>query len=114
VLESGIVLADLPGLKDVNLARIRAAQEYLIRCDHVLIVENISRAISSESLKSSLFLVLPRQTLPHRAPTDRQQSDATKVKIAVVCTHSEVLFPSLLVLFFWHFFLIHVSTLTRS
>ncbi|KAF4493723.1 hypothetical protein FAGAP_10157 [Fusarium agapanthi] len=84
VLKTGIVLADLPGLQDTNLARVRATQDYLIKCDNIMIVAKISRAITDQSLKSSLFYVLSRHV-----PTEWEQSGAQRLKVAVVCTKSE-------------------------
>ncbi|KAF5688802.1 hypothetical protein FCIRC_1708 [Fusarium circinatum] len=74
---TGIVLADLP-------ARVRATQDYLIKCDNILIVAKISRAITDQYLKSSLFYVLSRHV-----PTEWEQSGAQRLKVAVVCTKSE-------------------------
>lgn len=84
VLKTGVVLADLPGLQDTNLARVRSTQDYLVKCDNIIIVANISRAITDQSLKSSLFFALSRHV-----PTEWEQSGAQKFKIAVVCTKSE-------------------------
>ncbi|UNI13469.1 hypothetical protein JDV02_000212 [Purpureocillium takamizusanense] len=84
VLKTGVVLADLPGLHDTNLARVRATQDYLLKCDNILIVAKISRAITDQSLKSSLFYVLSRHM-----PLEWDQSGAQRMKIAVVCTKAE-------------------------
>ncbi|KAF5589898.1 uncharacterized protein FSUBG_11004 [Fusarium subglutinans] len=84
VLKTGIVLADLPGLQDTNLARVRATQDYLIKCDNIMIVAKISRAITDQSLKSSLFYVLSRHV-----PTEWEQSGTQRLKVAVVYTKSE-------------------------
>ncbi|KAH7133693.1 hypothetical protein EDB81DRAFT_859227 [Dactylonectria macrodidyma] len=86
VLRTGVVLADLPGLQDTNLARVRATQDYLIKCDNVFIVAEISRAITDQSLKSSLFWVLSRHV-----PMEWEQSGSKNFKLAVVCTKSEEL-----------------------
>ncbi|CAJ0551485.1 Ff.00g114150.m01.CDS01 [Fusarium sp. VM40] len=84
VLKTGVVLADLPGLQDTNLARVRATQDYLIKCDNILIVAKISRAITDQSLKSSLFYVLSRHM-----PTEWEQSGTQRLNVSVVCTKSE-------------------------
>ncbi|KAI5462790.1 hypothetical protein BGZ63DRAFT_352526, partial [Mariannaea sp. PMI_226] len=84
ILKTGLVLADLPGLHDTNLARVRATQDYLIKCDNIIIVAKISRAITNQSLKSSLFFALSRHV-----PAEWEGSRATNFKIAVVCTKSE-------------------------
>ncbi|XEV04523.1 hypothetical protein FSHL1_009810 [Fusarium sambucinum] len=84
VLKTGVVLADLPGLQDTNLARVRATQDYLIKCDTILIVAKISRAITDQSLKSSLFYVLSRHM-----PMELEQSGTQKLNVSVVCTKSD-------------------------
>ncbi|CAG9951905.1 unnamed protein product [Clonostachys rosea f. rosea IK726] len=75
VLETGLVIADLPGLQDTNLARVRATQDYLMKCSNIFVVAKISRAITDQSLKSSLYSVLP-----HRA---REGSSAKSLSIAI-------------------------------
>ncbi|OOQ84220.1 hypothetical protein PEBR_33708 [Penicillium brasilianum] len=51
VLKSGLVLADLPGLRDMNYARVRATERYLANtCDEVFIVLGISRCVSNQSI----------------------------------------------------------------
>lgn len=87
ILNGGIILADLPGLQDTNLARVKATQDYLLQCDNILIVSKIARAITDQSLKSSLFSVLARHV-----PMEWEASGGKKLNIAVVCTGSEVLF----------------------
>ncbi|KAG8670948.1 hypothetical protein FPOAC1_004183 [Fusarium poae] len=84
VLKTGVVLADLPGLQDTNLARVRATQDYLIKCDTIIIVAKISRAITDQSLKSSLFYVLSRHM-----PIEWEQSGTQKLNVSVVCTKSD-------------------------
>ncbi|KAH7193897.1 uncharacterized protein B0J16DRAFT_395906 [Fusarium flagelliforme] len=84
VLKTGVVLSDLPGLQDTNLARVRATQDYLIKCDTIVIVAKISRAITDQSLKSSLFYVLSRHV-----PMEWEQSGTQRLNVSVVCTKSE-------------------------
>ncbi|KAJ4027854.1 hypothetical protein NW752_000099 [Fusarium irregulare] len=84
VLKTGVVLADLPGLQDTNLARVRATQDFLIKCDTIMIVAKISRAITDQSLKSSLFYVLSRHM-----PMEWEQSGTQRLNVAVVCTKSK-------------------------
>ncbi|KAH8202846.1 hypothetical protein TruAng_003009 [Truncatella angustata] len=84
VLKTGLVLADLPGLQDTNLARVRATQEYLLKCNSILLVTNISRAITDQSLKSSLYKVLSRHI-----PVAWEESGGKGLNLAVVCTKSE-------------------------
>ncbi|KAH6700598.1 hypothetical protein BKA61DRAFT_705543 [Leptodontidium sp. MPI-SDFR-AT-0119] len=84
VLKTGVVLADLPGLQDTNLARVRATQTYLMKCDNVFIVAKISRAITDQSLKSSLYSILARH-----APVEWEESGVKSLNLAIVCTKSE-------------------------
>ncbi|MBE3046256.1 hypothetical protein IMZ48_27710 [Candidatus Bathyarchaeota archaeon] len=73
------------GLQDTNLARVRATQDYLLRCDNIFIVAKISRAITDRSLQSSLFSVFSRHV-----PQEWDESAARSLSIAVVCTKSDV------------------------
>ncbi|ERT01391.1 hypothetical protein HMPREF1624_02637 [Sporothrix schenckii ATCC 58251] len=84
VLDSGIILADLPGLQDVNLARVRAAHEYVKQCDSILVVGRIARAISDQSLRSSLYT-----SLASHAPNEWQEQGAARLNIAVALSHAE-------------------------
>lgn len=58
-----------------------------MKCDNIFIVSKISRAITDQSLKSSLFAVLSRNM-----PTEWDVSTGKNLKIAVICTKSEVNF----------------------
>ncbi|KAL8724298.1 MAG: hypothetical protein Q9166_008029 [cf. Caloplaca sp. 2 TL-2023] len=67
VLKTGVVLADLPGrlfdlyiegyslteqgYRDINLARVRKAEQYLLHCHEVFIVANIHRVVSDRSVE---------------------------------------------------------------
>ncbi|KAK6604057.1 hypothetical protein H4I95_05960 [Botrytis cinerea] len=90
VLKTGVVLADLPGLQDTNLARVRATQKYLQSCDHVFIATRISRAITDATLKSALYSELKRHV-----PLAWEESGGTNInfKLAVICTRSEDINP---------------------
>ncbi|CAK7222837.1 hypothetical protein SBRCBS47491_004998 [Sporothrix bragantina] len=84
ILEAGVVLTDLPGLHDTNLARVRVTQDYLLRCDHVLLVAKIARARTDQSLRSSLFLALAQHV-----PAEWEASGPRRFNITVVCTRTE-------------------------
>ncbi|RDW73267.1 hypothetical protein BP6252_07174 [Coleophoma cylindrospora] len=84
VLKTGAVLTDLPGLQDTNLARVRATQEYLTKCDNIFIVANISRAISDQSLKSSLY-----SALSCHVSEEWEESAGKSYNLAVICTKSD-------------------------
>lgn len=81
VLSSGIVLADLPGYRDINLARVKKAQQYVVRCDEVFVVARINRVLADQSVEELL--------------RGQFRSDAERNKsIAIVCTHADVSDPS--------------------
>lgn len=56
-----------------------------MKCNTVFIVANISRAITDQSLKSSLFSVLSRHV-----PLELEESGAKALRVAVICTRVEV------------------------
>ncbi|PWY79246.1 hypothetical protein BO70DRAFT_57351 [Aspergillus heteromorphus CBS 117.55] len=52
ILRTGLVLADLPGFRDLNYARVRATEKYLRHsCDEVFIVSTIVRCTTDESIR---------------------------------------------------------------
>ena len=75
----------MSGLQDTNLARVRATQNYLLTCDHIFVVANISRAITDQSLKSSLYHVLAKHV-----PNEWETSAGRYLNVAVVCTRIDV------------------------
>ncbi|OQE20840.1 hypothetical protein PENFLA_c015G08880 [Penicillium flavigenum] len=76
ILRTGLVLTDLPGLRDLNFARVRATERYLAhQCDEVFIVANISRARTDESVGDIMRRC--RQSQPRR----------------IICTNSEDVSP---------------------
>jgi hypothetical protein len=85
--------AAFSGLQDTNLARMRATQDYLMKCNNIFIVANISRAITNQSLKSSLYKVLSRHV-----PLEWEEYGGKGLNIAVICTKSEVCGPYSVVL----------------
>ncbi|CAK7229083.1 hypothetical protein SCUCBS95973_007099 [Sporothrix curviconia] len=82
ILEAGVVLTDLPGLHDTNLARVHVTQDYLLRCDHVLLVAKIARVCTDQSLRSSLRMVLA-QNIP------AAWEEPGRLHFAVVCTRAD-------------------------
>lgn len=95
VLKTGVILADLPGMliskttlevsayqsvgyRDVNFARVKAAQRYLFNCDEVFVVANINRVVSDQSVRSIVSEYLGKG------------NSETKGRLAIICTHSEV------------------------
>jgi Dynamin family len=83
ILNAGIILVDLPGLEDTNLARIKAAESYLFRCDHFFVITEASRAITDQSLRSSLLHVLTKHI------SLDSKSDKQNPKFSIVCTKSD-------------------------
>ncbi|KAL2829504.1 hypothetical protein BDW59DRAFT_142167 [Aspergillus cavernicola] len=72
ILRTGLVLADLPGFRDLNYARVRATERYLRHsCDEVFIVTTITRCTSDQSISDII----------HRCAQDQP--------IQIVCTRSE-------------------------
>ncbi|KGO42065.1 hypothetical protein PEX1_069780 [Penicillium expansum] len=52
ILNTGLILADLPGFSDLNFARVRATERYLAHsCDEVFVVADISRACTNPSIQ---------------------------------------------------------------
>jgi hypothetical protein len=75
ILSKGLIIADLPGLRDLNSARKAITERFVRRCDHVFVVANIDRATTNESIEKIFEMA---QSL-HLARVD------------VICTKSEVL-----------------------
>lgn len=73
ILSKGLIIADLPGLRDLNSARQAITERYIRQCHQVLVVARIDRAITDESIKYICELA--------------RRVDLTKIDI--VCTRSE-------------------------
>ncbi|KIY02880.1 uncharacterized protein Z520_01345 [Fonsecaea multimorphosa CBS 102226] len=73
ILSKGLILADLPGLRDVNSARLKITERYLLNCDEIFVVCRIGRAITDASVMGVIELA-------RRASLSR---------IGIVCTRSE-------------------------
>ncbi|PYH84639.1 hypothetical protein BO82DRAFT_304125 [Aspergillus uvarum CBS 121591] len=72
VLRTGLVLADVPGFRDLNYARVRATERYLRHnCDEVFIVSSILRCTTDQSIGEIIQLCARDQP------------------IRIVCTRSE-------------------------
>ena len=54
VLSTGVVLVDLSGVQDSNAARSAIAKNYLQRCDSLLVVAPITRAVSDKAARNLL------------------------------------------------------------
>ncbi|KAL1980018.1 hypothetical protein VTN96DRAFT_4795 [Rasamsonia emersonii] len=76
ILRTGLILADLPGFRDLNFARVRATERYLRHsCDEVFIVTKISRCITDQSIPDII----------RRCDSDQ--------RLRIVCTRSEDVNP---------------------
>ncbi|KAH7071874.1 hypothetical protein BKA63DRAFT_492539 [Paraphoma chrysanthemicola] len=73
ILSKGLVIADLPGLRDLNSARQNITERYVRKCHQVFVVARIDRAITDESIKQ-IFELARRVNLS---------------KVDIVCTRSE-------------------------
>lgn len=54
ILKQGIVLKDLAGLRDTDLARVRTTEKSAAICVFVFIVADIGRAVTDASLRQSI------------------------------------------------------------
>lgn len=52
ILSKGMILVDLPGLRDVNSARRNITQQYVVNCHEIFAVCNIKRASTDEAVKT--------------------------------------------------------------
>jgi hypothetical protein len=73
ILSRGLVLADLPGLRDQNSARRAIAERYVRQCHHVFVVAPIDRVVTDQSVRE-IFDLVRRASLSN---------------IDIVCTRSE-------------------------
>lgn len=90
----------IQGLQDTNLARVQAMQDYLMHCDRILLVTQIARAVTDQSLQNSLYDAIARLApieweLRERGEDDQRTSAPGRFQFAVVCTRSDVsIYPS--------------------
>ncbi|KAK0711461.1 Dynamin family-domain-containing protein [Lasiosphaeris hirsuta] len=63
VLETGLVLVDLPGVQDSNAARSAVAKSYIQQCAGLWIVAPITRAVDDKSAQNLLGDAFKRQLL---------------------------------------------------
>ncbi|KAF4626102.1 hypothetical protein G7Y89_g12058 [Cudoniella acicularis] len=73
ILSKGLVLVDLPGLRDLNSARRNITERYLLQCDEIFAVCNIGRAMTDASVVS--IFDLARQ--------------ARMSNVGIICTKSD-------------------------
>ncbi|KAJ4302862.1 hypothetical protein N0V90_001753 [Kalmusia sp. IMI 367209] len=51
ILSKGLIVADLPGLRDANTARQYITERYILQCHQILAVTSIERAITNQSVQ---------------------------------------------------------------
>ncbi|KAI5461911.1 hypothetical protein BGZ63DRAFT_423233 [Mariannaea sp. PMI_226] len=51
ILSKGLVLVDLPGLRDLNSARRSITEKYLLECHEILVICNLGRAVTDEGVE---------------------------------------------------------------
>ncbi|RWA11880.1 hypothetical protein EKO27_g3224 [Xylaria grammica] len=56
ILSKGLILVDLPGLRDLNAARRNITERYLLRCDEIFVVASEGRATTDEGVQSVIEL----------------------------------------------------------
>ncbi|KAL8387202.1 hypothetical protein RB599_002409 [Gaeumannomyces hyphopodioides] len=78
ILKTGLILVDLPGLRDSNPIRSRLAERYVRRCDEIFAVCEISRAKTDETVEH-IF---------------RLGEQARLNNIGIVCTKADIIVPS--------------------
>ena len=72
ILNSGVVLADIPGFRDTNGLKVRAASKYVARCDGLVIVNEIGRIVSNLTVLETIRTfrrLKPRGTVKGYYPT---------------------------------------------
>ena len=94
------------GRSDTNVARIKAGQLYLHRCDGVFILSKISRALTDDSLESSVYS-MPAQEMPVEWEINREK----RLQVTVIRTKTYVSIPKKM---FFYFSLTKVQDITIS
>lgn len=64
------------GYRDINLARVRKAEQYLLRCHEVFIIANINRVVSDQSVAKFV--------------SDQMKASGKRGRVTIVCTHADV------------------------
>lgn len=74
ILSRGLILVDLPGLRDLNSARRIITERYLLECNEIFAICNIGRAATDEGVHQ-VFDLADRARLSN---------------VGIVCTRSDV------------------------
>ncbi|KAI9797429.1 MAG: hypothetical protein M1833_005469 [Piccolia ochrophora] len=84
VLESGLILVDLPGYTDTNLVRVKATKKHLHKCERIFVVAEISRVVTNEAVWKIL-----KETFG--AEWQLQMNKRYEPEIVLVCTKKETI-----------------------
>ncbi|KAI1130430.1 hypothetical protein F5Y10DRAFT_289396 [Nemania abortiva] len=74
ILSKGLILVDLPGLRDVNSSRRNITERYVLRCDEIFVVCEMGRVVTDRSVEDVFHLA--------------QQAGISN--IGIVCTKSDL------------------------
>ncbi|KAI1045821.1 hypothetical protein LB505_014328 [Fusarium chuoi] len=77
ILSRGLILVDLPGLRDLNSARRNITERYLLECNEIFAICNIGRATTDEGVQQ-VFDLADRARLSN---------------VGIVCTRSDDIDP---------------------
>ncbi|KAI0467376.1 hypothetical protein F4859DRAFT_494186 [Xylaria cf. heliscus] len=78
ILSKGLVLVDLPGLRDLNSARRNITERYLLKCDEIFVVAIEGRATTDEGVQSVIELA----------------KKARLSNVGIICTRSDEIKPT--------------------
>ncbi|KAI0448932.1 hypothetical protein F5B21DRAFT_520908 [Xylaria acuta] len=78
ILSKGLILVDLPGLRDLNLARRNITERYLFKCDEIFVVAIEGRATTDEGVQGVIDLA----------------KKARLSNVGIICTRSDEVKPT--------------------
>ncbi|UNI24883.1 hypothetical protein JDV02_010602 [Purpureocillium takamizusanense] len=78
ILSKGLVLVDLPGLRDTNAARRNVTERFLRQCNEIFVTCNIDRATTDQGVRDVFDLARP----------------AGLSRVGIICTKSDVIEPT--------------------
>ncbi|KAI1307550.1 hypothetical protein F5Y03DRAFT_405608 [Xylaria venustula] len=78
ILGKGLILVDLPGLRDLNAARRNITERYLLKCNEIFVVAAEGRATTDEGVQSVIELA----------------KNARLSNVGIICTRSDEINPT--------------------
>ncbi|KAI1423392.1 hypothetical protein F5Y12DRAFT_757515 [Xylaria sp. FL1777] len=78
ILSKGLILVDLPGLRDLNTARRNITERYLLKCNEIFVVAAEGRATTDEGVQSVIELA----------------KKAKLSNVGIICTKSDEIKPT--------------------